>query len=542
MSKHTISILYVEDEENVRAMLSRFLKRFCDELYVAQNGEEGLELYKEHKPSIVISDIKMPKMNGLDMIKEIKAIDHTQLVLLLSAHSDSEYLFEAINLNVDGYVLKPIDLDVVNEKITQFIRIIENQKAMKALKESEEKFRTLTQISLTGIFIYHETFIYVNPAFCEITGYTEQELLTMHPWEVLTSQYQEKIKEVARKRITGELLESTQMQVDVKRKDGQIRNTKVSVATMPYHGGFVGTGNIIDITDVIQAKSRLQLLSQAVDQMDEMVRITDIDGNIIYVNPATSKTTQYSEDEILGQSSKLFQSGKHSTEFYKKLWDTILSGDTYKNILINKKKDGTLFYDEKIISPLKNGQGNIRYFVSTSRDISDRMALEKELKQLATKDALTGIYNRYKINAKIEEEIKRADRYGEPFCLAMFDIDHFKQVNDTYGHDVGDYVLQELSHIVLKSIRETDSFGRWGGEEFMLLLPYTSEEKIMEIAEKIRKTVQEHTFENVKQITISIGVTLYKKDEGISQLLKRVDTALYEAKSHGRNQVVSLFE
>ncbi|HFB53767.1 MAG TPA: sensor domain-containing diguanylate cyclase [Sulfurimonas autotrophica] len=311
---------------------------------------------------------------------------------------------------------------------------------------------------------------------------------------------------------------------------------------MPYKGRFAGTGNLIDITDVIETKSRLQLLSQAVDQMDEMVRITDIEGNIIYANPATSKTTQYSEDEILGNSSKLFQSGKHSTEFYKKLWDTILSGDTYKNILINKKKDGTLFYDEKIISPLKNEKGNIRYFVSTSRDISDRIALEKELKQLATKDALTGIYNRYKINAKIEEEIKRADRYGEPFGLIMFDIDHFKKVNDTYGHDVGDYVLQELSRIILNNIRETDSFGRWGGEEFMLLLPYTSQEKIIEIAEKIRKTIQEHTFEDVKQITVSIGVTLYKKDEGISQLIKRVDTALYEAKSHGRNQVVSLFE
>lgn len=542
MTKHNISILYVEDEENVRAMLSRFLQRFCTQLYVAKDGQEGLELYKEHRPNIVVSDIKMPKMNGLEMVKEIKNINHEQLVLLLTAHSDSEYLVEAINLNVDGYVLKPIDLDLVREKIEQLTHIIENKRAMQALQESEEKFRTLTQISLTGIFIYQEKFIYVNPAFCEITGYTEKELLTMSPWEVVTPKYQEKIKEVARQRISGELRQSTQMQVDVQRKDGLIRNTKVSVATMPYQGRFAGTGNIVDITDVIETKSRLQLLSQAVEQMDEMVRITDIEGNIIYVNPATTKTTQYSEEEILGNTSRLFQSGKHSKEFYAKLWDTILSGHTYKNILINKKKDGALFYDEKIISPLKNEKGDIRYFVSTSRDISDRITLENELKQLATQDALTGIYNRYKINAKIEEEIKRADRYEESFGLVMFDIDHFKKVNDTYGHDVGDYVLQELSRVILSNIRETDSFGRWGGEEFMLLLPHTPKEEIVEIAEKLRQKVQEHPFEHVKQITISIGATLYKRNEGIAKLIKRADIALYEAKSHGRNQVVSLFE
>ena len=542
MSKHNVSILYVEDEENVRVMLSRFLKRFCNKLYVAQDGLRGLELYKEYQPDIVISDIKMPKMNGLEMIKEIKSIDYEQLVLLLSAHSDSEYLFEAININVDGYILKPIDLDVVKRKILQLIHIIENQKAVEALQESEEKFRTLTQISLTGIFIYQETFIYVNPAFCDITGYSEEELLKMAPWDIVTPQYREKLQKIAMKRVKGELFEPSYIQIDIQRKDGNVRTLKVSAATMPYRNRYAGSGNMVDITDIIQTKARLQLLSQAVEQMDEMVRITDIDGNIVYANPATTQITQYSEDEMLGRNSRMFQSGKHSKDFYKKLWETILSGHTYRNTLVNKKKDGTIFHEEKIISPLKNEQGVIRYFISTGHDISNRVALEEKLQQLATKDALTGVYNRYKLNSKIEDEIKRADRYGDTFGLAMLDIDHFKKVNDTFGHDVGDYVLQELSRIILKSIRETDSFGRWGGEEFMLLLPHTSNKQVVEIAEKLRTTVQNHTFKHVDKITISIGVTLYKQKEGISQLLKRADIALYEAKRNGRNQVVANFE
>lgn len=522
-------------------MLSRFLKRFCTELYTAENGQEGLELYKQHAPDIVVSDIKMPKMNGLEMIKEIKNLNKEQLILLLSAHSDSEYLFEAINLNVDGYILKPIDLDVVNDKVTQLTRILENKKAMKALQESEEKFRTITQVSLTGIFIYQETFTYVNHAFCEITGYSQEELLTMAPWEILSAEYKDKGEELTKQRVAGKLLEPVQVQVDIQRKDGKICTIKISTTTMPYKGRFAGTGNMMDITDIVQTKSRLKLLSQAVEQMDEMVRITDIDGNIIYVNPATSKITHYDEDEILGHNSKVFKSGKHSREFYKTLWDTILSGKTYTNVLVNKKKDGTLYYDEKVISPMRNELGDIRYFVSTSRDISDRITLENELKQLATKDALTGILNRYKINIKIEEEIKRVNRYEKPFGLLMFDIDYFKKVNDTYGHDVGDYVLQEISHLVENTIRETDSFGRWGGEEFMILMPYTSEETLVKIAEKIRQIIAKHTFKDVGHVTISIGVTFYKKHEEKEKLIKRVDTALYEAKAQGRNKVISLF-
>ncbi|WP_457748381.1 diguanylate cyclase [Sulfurimonas sp.] len=536
----SVSILYVEDEENVRAMLSRFLQRFCQKLYVAKDGQEGLELYKKHNPDIIISDIKMPKMSGLEMIKEIKQINPSQLVLLLSAHSDSEYLFDAINLNVDGYILKPVDLDAVNEKLRNLIIRINNKKAAKKLQESEEKFRTIAEISLTGIFIYQETFVYVNQAFCELTGYTREELYTMKPWEILAKEDAQKIKKVAQQRLKGEKVNLTNISVKVKTKQEHIKIVKVSATTMPYEDGYAGTGNMIDITDVIETKSRLELLSQAIDQMDEMVQITDIDGNIIYVNPSTINHTLFTEDELIGTNNRIFQSGKHTQEFYKKFWKTILEGNTFHNIFINKKKDGTLFYDEKVISPLKNENGDIRYFIATSRDISRRIALEEKLKHLATVDALTGIYNRYKINTIIEDEIKRVKRYEETFSLLMFDIDYFKKVNDTYGHDVGDYVLQDLSRIVLNTIRNTDSFGRWGGEEFMLVAPYTKKEDALFLAEKIRKNIESYTFKTVGKVTVSIGVTLVHKEDSINTLIKRVDNALYEAKANGRNQVVFL--
>jgi diguanylate cyclase (GGDEF)-like protein len=162
----------------------------------------------------------------------------------------------------------------------------------------------------------------------------------------------------------------------------------------------------------------------------------------------------------------------------------------------------------------------------------------KKMKQLAVTDTLTGIYNRYYFNTALEKEIYRAHRYGRSFALLMFDLDYFKKVNDTYGHAIGDTVLTSLSNLVASCLRESDIFARIGGEEFVIILPETGEELSLEIAERIRKNVETHSFEQVKQMTISIGLVRHRPEEGLEELLKRVDSALYTAKNSGRNRVI----
>jgi diguanylate cyclase (GGDEF)-like protein len=153
-------------------------------------------------------------------------------------------------------------------------------------------------------------------------------------------------------------------------------------------------------------------------------------------------------------------------------------------------------------------------------------------------DTLTGIYNRYYFNSALEKEIHRAHRYERSFALLMFDLDHFKNVNDTYGHAVGDRVLVSLSNLVASCLRESDIFARIGGEEFVIILPETGEELSLEIAERIRKNVEAHSFEPVKKVTISIGLVRHRPEEDLEELLKRVDSALYAAKNSGRNRVI----
>ncbi len=296
-------------------------------------------------------------------------------------------------------------------------------------------------------------------------------------------------------------------------------------------------GTILDVTEYEEAKQRETFLAQAIEQMDEFVRITDKNGIILYVNEASSIHSGYTSEELVGQKISIYKSDKHDRTYYKELWDTILSGNTYKNIIINREKNGELYHEEMTITPIYE-KGEIVKFIATGHDISKRIELEKRLEKLATKDALTGIYNRHKINEELEKSIAINERYNTPFSLIMIDIDHFKEVNDEFGHDVGDKVLKELSTLISKHIRKNDIFGRWGGEEFLLLLPNISKKSTMVMVKKIKDVVEEHSFVSINQLTISLGVTQYKRKESQSQLLKRVDNALYAAKEGGRNLLV----
>jgi diguanylate cyclase (GGDEF)-like protein/PAS domain S-box-containing protein len=536
-----ISILYVEDEANIREMLSKFLSRFCTQLYSAENGKAALEIYEEHTPDIVISDIRMPVMDGLKMAKEIKSINPKQLIMFISAHSDSDFLFDAIQLHIDAYLIKPVDLTVLEEELGKLQKILQDRRAAKQLIESEKKFKTITENSEIGIFIYKKYYVFVNDAFCKITGYSRDELYSMQPWKILYAPYQYLAKKTMQKRLAGEEFSKKYQDIKIVCKDNKVKVLRVNTSTVTVENEYAGMGTIIDITDLTQMHEKLSVFEQAIEQMDEMVRITQLDGTLFFVNKAVLKHTGYTEAELIGHSNSIFKSGKHNDEFYSQLWKTILSGEVYQNIFINKKKSGELYYEDQTITPIKDEKTKkIKYFVSTSKDITQQMEMVQKLETLATTDTLTGLYNRYKINQIIDEEIRRAKRYKEPFALLMFDIDHFKKINDTYGHDVGDIVLQEFSQLILSSIRESDKFGRWGGEEFMLVAPNMNEEKLIKFANKLLKLIATHQFEKVGHVTSSIGLSIFKKNDDKSSFLKRVDNALYEAKESGRNRVIFL--
>jgi len=181
------------------------------------------------------------------------------------------------------------------------------------------------------------------------------------------------------------------------------------------------------------------------------------------------------------------------------------------------------------------------WIIFMRNEILKRDKLEQELEKLATKDRLTGIYNRYKLDIELEKQIQLSNRYHRPFSIVFFDIDHFKDINDSYGHDKGDLVLRELACLTQKNIRKNDIFGRWGGEEFLIICPEIGLIEATKLAEKLRRLIETYKFNDslLCSVTCSFGVTQFVDKDTQKIITKRVDTLLYEAKQKGRNRTVS---
>ena len=165
---------------------------------------------------------------------------------------------------------------------------------------------------------------------------------------------------------------------------------------------------------------------------------------------------------------------------------------------------------------------------------------KQKLEYAATTDGLTGLCNRLKVEINVEEEVQRAKRYGREFSVILFDVDDFKDVNDSYGHHVGDVVLKELSSLMQGAVRRVDTIGRWGGEEFVVVLPETSLEIAKNIAEQLRSKIESYAFTVAKQKTCSFGVSEYLRGDNVQSIINRADKALYKAKEYGKNQVQAL--
>lgn len=261
---------------------------------------------------------------------------------------------------------------------------------------------------------------------------------------------------------------------------------------------------------------------------------TKIDGTILEVSSAFAKSSGYSKDELIGSLMNIIKHPNRDVQIIKDLWDTTLKGDIWIGEIKNKRKNGEIFWLEQHIIPKFDSSNKIEKFVSLGIDITAK----KELEKLASIDKLTDIYNRRMIDEFLQIEVDIAKRYIKDLSIIMLDLDHFKEVNDEFGHISGDRVLREVCKIITTNLRKSDIFGRYGGEEFLIICTETNNDSTFILAEKLRKAIEKYNFEEIGQKTISLGIASLEDNDSIKSLVEKADKALYKAKNTGRNKTI----
>ncbi len=426
-----LKLLYVEDDSLARESIKMILEEFFYDITIATDGEDGLEKFQNSSIDLIITDINMPKLNGLEMIDQIREEDKEIPIMILSAYTELEYFTTGIKLGVDGYLLKPFDLEQFISTLTNVISKIELQEVQNELHRKHEYLQAI----INGI---------------------------KDPIMVIKSDYTVEIMNESLKRhVTSDIV-------------ADIEHPKCY--ELSHHRS----------------------------------------------TPCDSSEHQCPLKEVLESKKQMTVVHKHKD--------------------INNED----CYIELAVAPLLDLEDNCIGIIESSRDITAHLEVQDRLREQsrvldyqASHDSLTGLPNRILFMDRLTHMIKRSARDHTEFALFFIDLDHFKNINDTLGHDIGDEVLQEVSNRLNSIIRKEDTLARLGGDEFTILMERLhSGEDASILAKKILNILAEpiSISDNILYVSSSIGISLYPQDDtDANNLLKYADTAMYKAKDEGRD-------
>ncbi len=287
-------------------------------------------------------------------------------------------------------------------------------------------------------------------------------------------------------------------------------------------------------------QAELQKLSLAVSQSPVSVIIAGINGEIEYVNQAFEDMTGYDRDEALGNNPRIFNSGKTPKAIYDELWQTIRDGNAWEGELMNQRKDGHTYWVRARISPVCNDDGAVSHFLAIEEDITERKAQEHQIRHQANYDGLTELPNRFLAMDRMSQAINAAIRHDQTVVLMFIDLDDFKQINDSYGHDVGDQVITLAASRIRETVRQTDTVARYGGDEFLVILTsIDTADDASRVAEKVLTSLAKPYQVDEHQVSLnaSIGMAVFPDDgQDPYELLRNADAAMFGAKDEGGNR------
>ena len=442
----------------------------------------------------------------------------------------------------------------IDYALDSFIQQSERKQAEEALRKSEEYARliqmetvallhrnqTLMKTAIDGIHILdiHGNIVEANDSFCRMLGYTQEEVITLNvaDWDKTWSA--EELHERT-KRFIHDRASATFETIHC-RKDGTLINVEISCTGMEVDKQSYLFCSSRDITERRQAEENLRITASVFGSTHEGIIITDAHNAIIDVNPAFTRITGYSHDEVIGKNPKLLSSNQHDKVFYTKMWKSIQQKRVWHGEIWNRRKSGEIYAEQLSISSVCDGDGKVLRYVGVFSDISHIKEHEAELKRVAHYDALTGIPNRVLLADRMRQAISQTAREQNMMAVCYLDLDGFKPINDTLGHNAGDQVLIEVARRIENTIRGGDTVARLGGDEFVVLqLGLEKGEECVATLERLLAAIaQPITVKNKSNmISASIGVSVYPlDDEDADTLLRHADQAMYIAKQSGKNR------
>lgn len=290
--------------------------------------------------------------------------------------------------------------------------------------------------------------------------------------------------------------------------------------------------------ELLIANENLRLVEKIVENTAEGIMLTDLEGHIIKVNKGFLTMSNFSEEEVIGKTPNILKSGRHSPDFYKNLWDTLLIFGSWSGEIWNRRKDGAVYPKWLTINTIKNSQGNPLYYIGLLTDITKLKEVENELNHLAYYDSLTGLPNRALFYERLLQSIKFNKRYRSNLAVFFIDLDRFKNINDTLGHSIGDELLMEVATRIKNRIRESDTVCRIGGDEFLIILDkFNNIDDVALVAADIIKVIEEPIVLLNKEISCSasLGISLFPEDDDTPEgLMRKADSAMYLAKGSGK--------
>ncbi len=542
-----VSILVVEDDPGDFGLIRAHVRRAGlvpasgkEEVVWAKTLAEALALARRDKPDIVLLDLSLPDSAGLATVRAARAAMPGVPLVVLTGNDDNELALAALHAGAQDYLVKgQFEHDALG-------RAVRHALVREQLESRLRLFEVALASAANGIVItdIDARIEWANPAFTQLTGFPLEEALGRNSGALIRSGQHDQAfyRQMWQTILAGQVWRG---EIVNRNKAGDLYDESLVIAPVIDGGGTIRhfVAILQDITERKRTDLELQIAATAFESQEGMF-VTDAGNVILRVNRAFSEITGYAAAEAVGQTPALLDSGRHDAAFHAAMHDAMARNGTWQGEIWHRRKNGEVHPEWLTVTAVKNAGGQVSRYVGTLTDITARKAAEDEIKHLAFYDPLTLLPNRRLLLDRLQQALATSARSKRLGALLFLDLDNFKTLNDTLGHDKGDLLLQDIAQRLATCVREGDTVARLGGDEFVVMLedlspsPTDAAAQTEIVGEKILACLSQpyalagHEYHS----TSSIGVTLFSDQrETVEDLLKRADLAMYQAKTAGRN-------